>query len=128
MFAPLAAEKFSDYFDGAPIFIIPGRRYPVDIFYTKASLSQIASLCDFVLNCPFANFVVTQQPEADYLDAAIVTILQIHVTQPRGDVLVFLTGQEEIETAQEILEMRMRGLGTRFLFLHNGLTADCCAH
>ena len=34
--ATLDAEKFSEYFDYAPIFRIPGRRYPVDIFYTKA--------------------------------------------------------------------------------------------
>lgn len=34
--ATLDAEKFSDYFDDAPIFRIPGRRYPVDIMYTKA--------------------------------------------------------------------------------------------
>ena len=79
--ATLDAEKFSDYFDSAPIFKIPGRRFPVEIHYTKA-------------------------PEADYLDAAIVTALQIHVTQPPGDgdILVFLTGQEEIETAEEILK------------------------
>ncbi|XP_047311712.1 pre-mRNA-splicing factor ATP-dependent RNA helicase DEAH1-like isoform X2 [Impatiens glandulifera] len=88
--ATLDAEKFSDYFDSAPIFKIPGRRYPVEIHYTKA-------------------------PEADYLDAAIVTALQIHVTQPAGDgdILVFLTGQEEIETAEEILKFRTRGLGTK---------------
>ena len=36
------------------------------------------------------NFV--QAPEADYIDACVVTVLQIHVTQPLGDVLVFLTG------------------------------------
>ncbi|KAL0384886.1 UNVERIFIED_CONTAM: Pre-splicing factor ATP-dependent RNA helicase DEAH1 [Sesamum radiatum] len=88
--ATLDAEKFSDYFDSAPIFKIPGRRFPVEIHYTKA-------------------------PEADYLDAAIVTALQIHVTQPPGDgdILVFLTGQEEIETAEEILKHRTRGLGTK---------------
>src|ERR1700730_17172119 len=60
--ATLDAEKFSKYFDDAPIFIIPGRRYPVDIFYTK-------------------------QPEADYLDAVLVTCFQIHTTQSRGDIL-----------------------------------------
>ncbi|XP_054805556.1 pre-mRNA-splicing factor ATP-dependent RNA helicase DEAH1-like isoform X1 [Prosopis cineraria] len=86
--ATLDAEKFSDYFDSAPIFKIPGRRYPVEIHYTKA-------------------------PEADYLDAAIVTALQIHVTQPLGDILVFLTGQEEIETAEEIMKYRIKGLGTK---------------
>lgn len=34
--ATLDAEKFSKYFDDAPIFRIPGRRYPVEILYTKA--------------------------------------------------------------------------------------------
>uniref|UniRef100_M4B262 RNA helicase n=1 Tax=Hyaloperonospora arabidopsidis (strain Emoy2) TaxID=559515 RepID=M4B262_HYAAE len=86
--ATLDATKFSAYFDDAPIFKIPGRMYPVDILYTKA-------------------------PEADYLDAAIVTVLQIHITQPLGDILVFFTGQEEIESAEEILLQRTRGLGSR---------------
>ncbi|KAJ8907632.1 hypothetical protein NDN08_007742 [Rhodosorus marinus] len=86
--ATLNAEKFRDYFDDAPIFNIPGRRYPVDIYYTKA-------------------------PEADYLDACCVSVLQIHASQPPGDILVFLTGQEEIETAVEILNQRTRGLGSK---------------
>jgi len=86
--ATLDAEKFSAFFDDAPIFRIPGRRFPVDIFYTKA-------------------------PEADYLDACVVTVLQIHLTQPDGDVLVFLSGQEEIETCQELLQERVRKLGSK---------------
>jgi pre-mRNA-splicing factor ATP-dependent RNA helicase DHX16 len=87
--ATLDAEKFSKYFDDASIFMIPGRMFPVDIFYTKS-------------------------PEADYVDAAVVTVLQIHVSQPlNGDILVFLTGQEEIETATEILTQRSRNLGSR---------------
>lgn len=75
-------EKFQ-FFDDAPIFRIPGRRFPVDIFYTKA-------------------------PEADYIDACVVSILQIHVTQKvDGDILCFLTGQEEIETIQEMLMVNL---------------------
>lgn len=35
----------------------------------------------------------SQAPEADYLEACVVSVLQIHVTQPPGDILVFLTGQ-----------------------------------
>uniref|UniRef100_A0A183SBP1 RNA helicase n=1 Tax=Schistocephalus solidus TaxID=70667 RepID=A0A183SBP1_SCHSO len=38
--ATLDAQKFSDFFDRAPIFRIPGRRYPVDIYYTKVSYVQ----------------------------------------------------------------------------------------
>jgi pre-mRNA-splicing factor ATP-dependent RNA helicase DHX16 len=86
--ATLEAEKFSEYFDGAPIFNIPGRRYPVDIFYTKA-------------------------PEADYLDAVVVTTLQVHITQPPGDILVFLCGQDEVDSTAEILQHRARTLGTK---------------
>ena len=87
--ATLDAEKFSKYFDDASIFMIPGRMFPVDIYYTKA-------------------------PEADYVDAAVVTVLQIHVSQPlNGDCLVFLTGQEEIEAAAEILNQRCKNLGSR---------------
>lgn len=83
--ATLDAEKFSTYFDNAPIFYVPGRRYPVDILYTP-------------------------QPEANYLHAAITTVFQIHTTQPKGDILVFFTGQEEIEAAAENLEETMRTL------------------
>jgi pre-mRNA-splicing factor ATP-dependent RNA helicase DHX16 len=86
--ATVNAEKFSEFFDDAPVFNIPGRRYPVDIMYTKA-------------------------PEADYLDACVVTCLQVHITQPLGDILIFLTGQEEIETAAEALVDRTRGLGSK---------------
>lgn len=36
---------------------------------------------------------VLKAPEADYLEACVVSVLQIHVTQSPGDILVFLTGQ-----------------------------------
>ncbi|XP_024530072.1 probable pre-mRNA-splicing factor ATP-dependent RNA helicase DEAH5 [Selaginella moellendorffii] len=84
--ATLDAEKFSGYFYDCNIFTIPGRSYPVEILYTK-------------------------QPETDYLDAALITVMQIHLTEPEGDVLLFLTGQEEIDTACQILYERMKGLG-----------------
>jgi len=31
---------------------------------------------------------LVQAPEADYIDAAVVSVLQIHLTQPPGDILV----------------------------------------
>eukprot|EP00931_Biecheleriopsis_adriatica_P075065 TRINITY_DN49011_c0_g1_i1.p1 TRINITY_DN49011_c0_g1~~TRINITY_DN49011_c0_g1_i1.p1 ORF type:complete len:1059 (-),score=286.23 TRINITY_DN49011_c0_g1_i1:54-3152(-) len=85
--ATLDAEKFSEYFDNAPIFNVPGRRYPVSIHYTKA-------------------------PEANYLDACVITVLQIHLTQGPGDVLVFFTGQQEIEEAIDLISYKTRGMGT----------------
>ncbi|KAL3424057.1 helicase associated domain-containing protein [Phlyctema vagabunda] len=86
--ATMNAAKFAEYFDDAPIFNIPGRRYPVDIHYTP-------------------------QPEANYLAAAITTVFQIHTTQGKGDILVFLTGQDEIETAEQNITEISRKLGSR---------------
>ncbi|KAL8952546.1 MAG: hypothetical protein Q9222_001536, partial [Ikaeria aurantiellina] len=86
--ATMDAQKFAKYFDDAPIFNIPGRRYPVDIHYTS-------------------------QPEANYLAAAVTTIFQIHITQGQGDILVFLTGQEEIEAAEQNLQETARKLGSK---------------
>lgn len=87
--ATINASKFSDFFYQAPILNIPGRRFPVDIHYTK-------------------------NPEANYIQAAITTIFQIHLTQEMpGDILVFLTGQEEIETMEESLNESIAKLGTQ---------------
>jgi pre-mRNA-splicing factor ATP-dependent RNA helicase DHX16 len=86
--ATMNAQKFAEYFDDAPIFNIPGRRYPVDIHYTP-------------------------QPEANYLAAAITTVFQIHTTQGKGDILVFLTGQDEIEAAEQNISEIARKLGSR---------------
>jgi pre-mRNA-splicing factor ATP-dependent RNA helicase DHX16 len=86
--ATMDAQKFQKYFDDAPIFNIPGRRYSVDVHYTS-------------------------QPEANYLAAAITTVFQIHITQGKGDILVFLTGQEEIEAAEQNLQETARKLGSK---------------
>ncbi|KAK0387458.1 hypothetical protein NLU13_5770 [Sarocladium strictum] len=86
--ATMNADKFAKYFDDAPIFNIPGRRYPVDIYYTPA-------------------------PEANYLAAAITTTFQIHTTQPKGDILIFLTGQDEIEAAELEISETAKKLGSR---------------
>lgn len=46
------------------------------------------------------------------MDACVISVLQIHLTQPLGDILVFLTGQEEIETCLESLQERTKKLGS----------------
>lgn len=84
--ATLDADKFSEYFNACPIFTIPGRTFPVEILYSR-------------------------EPESDYLDAALTTVMQIHLSEPMGDILLFLTGQEEIDTSAEILYERMKALG-----------------
>ena len=81
--ATLDAEKFSSYYFDCPIFTIPGRAFPVEVLFAKAS-------------------------ETDYVEAALLTVMQIHLQEPGGDILVFLTGQEEIDSSCEILYNRMK--------------------
>ena len=81
MSATLEAESFSAFFGGAPVVYSRGRKFPVETFYTE-------------------------EPEDDYLDAALCAVCQINETEPEGDVLVFLTGQEEIESLGRLLRAR----------------------
>ncbi|GLB43017.1 putative P-loop containing nucleoside triphosphate hydrolase protein [Lyophyllum shimeji] len=71
------ACKFRRYFEKTsckkvPIFNIPGRAHPVEVFYT-------------------------QEREPDYVEAAIRTVLMIHRDEKPGDILLFLTGAKEVE-------------------------------
>jgi len=74
MSATLEAEKFQNYWDNAPLLRVPGRMYPVETFFSIA-------------------------PEKDYVQAAISTCTLIHQKEGPGDILLFLTGEEEIERA-----------------------------
>ena len=73
-----AAAKFRKHFSqsghGVPLFKVLGRAFPVEIFYTR-------------------------EPEPDYLDAAVRTVFMVHRTEDPGDILLFLTGGEEIQDA-----------------------------
>ncbi|KAH8267139.1 hypothetical protein KR018_010826, partial [Drosophila ironensis] len=88
MSATLDAGKFQQYFDNAPLMNVPGRTHPVEIFYTP-------------------------EPERDYLEAAIRTVIQIHMCEEiEGDILMFLTGQEEIEEACKRIKREIDNLGS----------------
>ncbi|CRG99387.1 pre-mRNA-splicing factor ATP-dependent RNA helicase PRP43, putative [Plasmodium relictum] len=79
MSATLDAEKFQNFFNGSKILNIPGRLFPVEIFYTL-------------------------QAEKDYIKVVIRTVYDIHVNEEEGDILVFLTGEEEIEMTKKEIE------------------------
>ncbi|XP_041368173.1 putative pre-mRNA-splicing factor ATP-dependent RNA helicase PRP1 [Gigantopelta aegis] len=88
MSATLDAGKFQQYFDQAPLMSVPGRTHPVEIFYTP-------------------------EPERDYLEAAIRTVIQIHMCEEgEGDILLFLTGQEEIDEACKRISREVDNLGS----------------
>jgi pre-mRNA-splicing factor ATP-dependent RNA helicase DHX38/PRP16 len=81
--ATMNSDRFSRFFGGAPEFIIPGRTFPVDIQYSRG-------------------------PCEDYVDAAVKQVLAIHVSQGPGDILVFMTGQEDIEITCELVAERLK--------------------
>ncbi|KIO07361.1 hypothetical protein M404DRAFT_136155, partial [Pisolithus tinctorius Marx 270] len=83
--ATMNAEKFSAFYGNSPTYTIPGRTFPVEIFHSK-------SPCD------------------DYVDAAVKQVLQIHLSLPPGDILVFMTGQEDIEVTCQVVEERLSQL------------------
>lgn len=76
--ATMEAKKFSTFLNNAPIFTIKGCTHPVEIFHYD------------------------HDPE-DYLKAAVSTVVYIMEKEDTGDILVFLTGQEEIEMACDVL-------------------------
>jgi ATP-dependent RNA helicase DHX8/PRP22 len=80
--ATLDSQKFSRYFDDCPVFHIQGRTFPVKVYYSKT-------------------------PELDYIEATIDTVVDVHINNPPGDILVFLTGREEIETCCETIVQKM---------------------
>ncbi|KAL1603510.1 DEAH-box RNA helicase prp16 [Paraconiothyrium brasiliense] len=81
--ATMNSERFSRFYGGAPEFIIPGRTFPVDIQYSRS-------------------------PCEDYVDSAVKQVLAIHVSQGPGDILVFMTGQEDIEITCELVAERLK--------------------
>jgi pre-mRNA-splicing factor ATP-dependent RNA helicase DHX38/PRP16 len=83
--ATMNAERFSEFFGGVPVFTIPGRTFPVEVLFARTS-------CE------------------DYVEAAVKQALAIHVGRPAGDILVFMTGQEDIEATCEILADRLAQL------------------
>ncbi|KAK4283481.1 hypothetical protein QN277_000427 [Acacia crassicarpa] len=83
--ATLDGDKVSKFFSDCPILTIPGKLYPVEIFYS------------------------TERPSS-YLESSLNTAIDIHVRQPEGDILIFMTGQDDIEKLVSKLEEKVRAL------------------
>jgi pre-mRNA-splicing factor ATP-dependent RNA helicase DHX38/PRP16 len=77
------AERFSEFFGRVPIYTIPGRTFPVEVLFSK-------------------------NPVEDYVEGAVKQALAIHLTRPvPGDILIFMTGQEDIEATCSLLRDRL---------------------
>ncbi|KAI9811431.1 MAG: hypothetical protein M1827_005414 [Pycnora praestabilis] len=90
------------------IISLEGRMYPVDILYLE-------------------------EPVEDYVERAVKTVFDIHTKEPIGDILLFLTGREEIDTAIHMIADRAGSLHPRAqsilpLPLYAGLTSEQQLH
>ncbi|KAL7926491.1 P-loop containing nucleoside triphosphate hydrolase protein [Trichoderma austrokoningii] len=92
--ATLQAEEFLKFFTAgseqeiATIVSLEGRTYPIDTLYLEA-------------------------PAEDYVDKAVDTVLDIHTQEGEGDILVFLTGREEIDNAIQAVAERATQLDSQ---------------
>ncbi|XP_040954440.1 probable pre-mRNA-splicing factor ATP-dependent RNA helicase DEAH4 isoform X2 [Gossypium hirsutum] len=83
--ATLDGEKVSKFFSDCPLLTVPGKLFPVEIFYSK------------------------ERP-ISYLESSLKTAMDIHVREPEGDILIFMTGQDDIEKLVSKLEDKVRSL------------------
>ncbi|KAL1999906.1 hypothetical protein VTN02DRAFT_3820 [Thermoascus thermophilus] len=118
--ATLQAEDFLRFFAGddfqnegddgelggsvGRIISLEGRMYPVDILFLET-------------------------PTEDYVERAVKTVFDIHTQEAEGDILVFLTGREEIDTAVQMISERAAMLHPKAqallpLPLYSGLTSE----
>jgi ATP-dependent helicase HrpA len=81
--ATIDPQRFSEYFDGAPIVEVSGRTYPVEVRYEPV------------------------EEDADQADAIAAAVDELQREGP-GDVLVFLSGEREIRDTADVLRGRLR--------------------
>lgn len=51
---------------------------------------------------------VFEEPVPDYVKGTVDTVLKVHATEGQGDILAFLTGQEEVERAVKLLNEHVK--------------------
>ncbi|KAJ8464317.1 hypothetical protein OPV22_026869 [Ensete ventricosum] len=83
--ATLDGVKVSKFFSGCPVLNIPGTLFPVEKLYS------------------------TERP-TNYVECCMKTALDVHVHEPPGDVLIFMTGQDDIDKMVFKLEERIQNL------------------
>ena len=83
--ATMDADKFSSFYGDVPVYHIPGRTFPVEKFWLRST------------------------PQ-DYVDACVRQVMGIHLSGREGDILVFMTGQEDIEATCFLVAERVSQL------------------
>ncbi|UKJ90270.2 ATP-dependent helicase [Theileria orientalis] len=85
MSATIESNVFSNFFTNASVINVPGKHFPVEIYYTP-------------------------KPFEDYIEAAMLAVFKINLMTREGDILVFLPGQEDIELLEKLIKEKISQL------------------
>jgi ATP-dependent helicase HrpA len=110
--ATIDPESFSRHFDGAPIIEVSGRTYPVEIRY-RPLVAEVAEGDD--------DDGATAD-DRDYLEGINAALDEL-ARESNGDVLVFLSGENEIRDAEDAIKGRSLP-NTEVLPLYGRLSAE----
>ncbi|KAL6470942.1 hypothetical protein MHYP_G00195920 [Metynnis hypsauchen] len=95
MSATLETDKLSAFLGHCPVFTIPGRTYPVkELFCGRIGPKEMDS--------------------SVYVKEVVKVALDVHTNEASGDILVFLTGQNEIEKACDLLFEKAESIDYRY--------------
>ncbi|CDR46363.1 CYFA0S23e00232g1_1 [Cyberlindnera fabianii] len=83
--ATMNADRFANFFGDAPQYTIPGRTFPVDIHFSR-------------------------YPVRDYVEEAVKQTMIVHLQSKPGDILIFMTGQEDIDVTCDLLNAKLKQL------------------
>ncbi|XP_072029162.1 LOW QUALITY PROTEIN: uncharacterized protein [Amphiura filiformis] len=103
MSATIDVDLFSKYLYNCPVVDVPGRTFPVDTIWCGLAEGKDA---------------------VDYINRAVEKAEQIHHQEDTGDILVFLTSQNEIERACNHIARSLKSEDVIILPLHGKLQPD----
>lgn len=112
--ATIDTERFSRFFDGAPVIEVPGRSFPVEVRWRPLRESEDAAEDGVARASATSGDAV--------IDGIVGAIDELTREDPLGDILVFLPGEREIRDAHLALARR-KYRATRILALYARLSA-----
>ena len=106
--ATIDTAAFSAAFDDAPVILVEGRTFPVEVIYAPLdALGRDYSEGDENEDQADPSAVVSAKAEAlHYIDGAVEAIERIVRESPNGDILAFLPSERDIREVRDLIEGR----------------------
>jgi len=105
--ATIDTERFAKHFDNAPVVVVEGRSYPVEVRYRPLD-GEVSGNAEAAPRKSGRGGREREEPGdgIGVLDGIVRALDDITKEDPRGDTLVFLPGEREIRDAHQALERR----------------------